>query len=163
MKHIFDRALTLSELEDFHIFRDDDFTQDSFLPDSEIGFSSNTYFSNFMSMNIPLPLSILTGTNGDDVLTNNSTDGSVTGIDGLAGNDTITNNGMLFGNILGGDGDDAVFNNNDLLGDADLGDGNDSIENDGVVFGNIVGGLGNDVITNNGGVDASIYRKWDRL
>jgi hypothetical protein len=93
-------------------------------------------------------------TTGNDNIT---CTGTPTTINGLAGNDSITNSGVLSGVILGGDGNDTIINSGTagtLFGGAD----NDSITNTntGTVGGSIQGEEGNDFISNYGSVTSNL-------
>ena len=71
--------------------------------------------------------------------------------------DTITNDGLIDGDITTGIGDDEIINNLTIDGDIFTGVGDDTITIDGDVFGNIDTGDGIDTITHTGGeIDGDI-------
>ena len=76
---------------------------------------------------------------------------------GGSGNETVTNRGIMNGNVELGGGRDALRNGGDVLGDVNLGSGNDLFKGwDGAVEGSIFGGNGKDTIT--GGIsDDAIF------
>ena len=101
-----------------------------------------------MTINNTVNSSLVTGTEGDDIITN--TGKSVT-INALGGNDSITNNtGGKNSTIDAGAGDDTIINNYAQRVSIAAAEGADSIFTSGN-YTTIDGGEGNDSITNNGG------------
>ena len=90
------------------------------------------------------------------VITNTNGDPAYNVPQGVDFADTITNSGIIEGDILTGLGDDTVTNTGTLLGDIDLGQGNDTVNaggNDTV----ITGGAGDDIIDGGAGVDTAVF------
>jgi len=104
---------------------------------------------------VNLPGEDIKGLAGDDTITNNGTVGQH--IWGNAGNDTITNNGTVGWHIIGGLGNDTITNNGTVGLYIYGGLGNDTITNNGTVGGYIFGDSGDDTITNNGTVGQHIW------
>lgn len=88
---------------------------------------------------------------GEDHLTN---DGTITGEIGLGnGNDQLENSSTIEGNVYLGSGDDTVLNSGNIIGQIELGDGEDLLISDANVTGRINGGNGADKIHGGGGND----------
>ena len=70
-------------------------------------------------------------------------------------NDTVTNDGIMYGDVLTGLGDDDVTNTGTINGDIDLGEGDDTLTlNIGAAQGDIFGADGDDTIIANNRVNA---------
>jgi RTX calcium-binding nonapeptide repeat (4 copies) len=91
----------------------------------------------------------------NETITNSGTlNGEIRAFDGV---DTVTNTGIIVGNIYLDGGNDFLTNNGLITGDINGWDGIDTIENVGTLNGYLLAGAGNDVLSNsgtiNGGVD----------
>ena len=70
---------------------------------------------------------------------------------------TVTNNGMMTGDLLGGTGNDVITNSGSLTGTLNTGNGMNTVINSGTMTGSVLGGSGNDQITNTGTVGGDLY------
>jgi hypothetical protein len=97
------------------------------------------------------------GDAGDDTLTNNGLINAPTGMNGWSGNDRFTNNGTLTGDVVGGLGNDTLHNY-ELLQDVWMSDGNDIVYNDDgdTITGYVDMGTGNDTLLNFGSIGGNV-------
>jgi hypothetical protein len=81
------------------------------------------------------------------------------------GNDRFTNAGTVIGDVDMGLGDDTVTNSKSLVDNVDLGVGHDKITNSGSIGGNLFAGEGNDTVTNSGtiGIDVVLGNGINKL